>query len=179
MDGNIVLVPLVRTEIEFIRLVRNKPEINEWLFTDCGPISKQQQRLWFEHVTNDKNHLVWIAKTAQWRSVGYVQAKDIDHHYRSACVGYVVAPEFQGRGYGQKMVRLSQIQVARMLGLHRLEARVLSNNERAIHIYRKLGFETEGLLRDAIKKGRRFYDVVIMGYICTEREPEDESEYAH
>jgi len=46
--------------------------------------------------------------------------------------------------------------------LKRLELEVISTNERAIHVYRKLGFVPEGLHRRKLFKDGQFHDNLSM-----------------
>ena len=51
------------------------------------------------------------------------------------------------------------------LGLNRLMSEVLAFNERAIQVKEKCGSKTEGILRQYIKKGNTYHDVVVMGIL--------------
>lgn len=51
------------------------------------------------------------------------------------------------------------------LGLHRLELEVYSFNPRAERVYLKAGFRREGVLRDAVKDGDRYADVILMAQL--------------
>jgi RimJ/RimL family protein N-acetyltransferase len=48
--------------------------------------------------------------------------------------------------------------LARAEGVHRLELTVLEDNERAVALYRRLGFEAEGRRRDSLKVEGRYVD---------------------
>jgi len=57
------------------------------------------------------------------------------------------------------------LDAAQAYGLHRIELTVRENNKNAVALYRKLGFETEGLLRDAIKVDHAYENVVLMAVL--------------
>ncbi|MEE3502770.1 GNAT family N-acetyltransferase [Acidiphilium acidophilum] len=48
------------------------------------------------------------------------------------------------------------------LGLHRVSLTVNADNDRAIHLYRKFGFETEGVLRGDVLRDGVFIDSLTM-----------------
>jgi ribosomal protein S18 acetylase RimI-like enzyme len=73
-------------------------------------------------------------------------------------------PEFRGRGLGGRLMRQA-LDAAQTYGLHRIELTVRENNANAITLYRKLGFETEGLLRDAIKVDGVYENVLLMAVL--------------
>ena len=50
-------------------------------------------------------------------------------------------------------------------GLHRVELTVREDNKNAIALYRKIGFEIEGLMRDAIKVDDICENVVLMALL--------------
>ena len=58
-------------------------------------------------------------------------------------------PEFRGKGIGRKLMRRT-IGAAFAFGLTRIELTVRENNVNAIALYKSLGFEIEGLHRNAV-----------------------------
>jgi putative acetyltransferase len=62
-------------------------------------------------------------------------------------LGVTVASEWQGRGVGTALMREIVELAFTWLRLSRLELEVWTHNTRAVALYRKLGFETEGIRR--------------------------------
>ena len=60
--------------------------------------------------------------------------------------GLAVDPAFEGRGAGQALME-ALIELARERGGQRVTLRVFAPNERAQRLYKRLGFEVEGVLR--------------------------------
>ncbi len=71
-------------------------------------------------------------------------------HAHVGVLGMALLPEFRGQGVGERLMRRT-LEAARVFGLHRVELTVREDNKNAIALYRKIGFEIEGLMRDAIK----------------------------
>ena len=65
-------------------------------------------------------------------------------------LGVALLPEFRGQGVGERLMRQT-LEAARAFGLHRVELTVREDNKNAIALYKKIGFEIEGLMRDAMK----------------------------
>lgn len=61
--------------------------------------------------------------------------------------GIFVRDDYQGRGLGTLMTEL-MIEIARLKGLRKISLDVFTSNERAIRVYEKCGFETEGLMKE-------------------------------
>lgn len=69
--------------------------------------------------------------------------------------------KFRGLGLGSAMLRVA-LDLARSTRIERVELQVYASNEPAIALYRKFGFETEGVRRRARKLDGRYDDVVMM-----------------
>lgn len=70
-------------------------------------------------------------------------------------IGMAVRDDWQGKGVGSALMQAALYLADNWLGLRRLELNVYADNERAIALYRKFGFEVEGThrayaLRDGI-----------------------------
>jgi RimJ/RimL family protein N-acetyltransferase len=85
-------------------------------------------------------------------------------HAHVGVLGVALLPEFRGHGLGGRLIRQT-LDAARAFGLHRVELTVREDNTNAIALYRKIGFETEGLMRDAIKVDNICENVVLMGLL--------------
>jgi RimJ/RimL family protein N-acetyltransferase len=64
-------------------------------------------------------------------------------------LGIGLLPEYRGGGIGRQLMRRT-IDAAFAFGLTRIELTVRERNANAIALYKSLGFETEGLHRDAV-----------------------------
>jgi RimJ/RimL family protein N-acetyltransferase len=64
-------------------------------------------------------------------------------------LGVGLLPEFRGRGIGRKLMQRT-INAAFAFGLTRIELTVREGNVNAIALYKSLGFEIEGLHRNAV-----------------------------
>jgi RimJ/RimL family protein N-acetyltransferase len=75
----------------------------------------------------------------------------------------------RGRGFGRDALRIAVDYCWNHLNLSRLGLTVFANNERAIKLYESLGFDREGLLRDAVFIDGSWLDVVVMGRLHPSR----------
>jgi RimJ/RimL family protein N-acetyltransferase len=85
-------------------------------------------------------------------------------HAHTGVLGVALLPEFRGQALGGRLMRQT-LDAARALGLHRVELTVREDNKSAIALYKKIGFEIEGLLRDAIRVDGTYGNVVLMGLL--------------
>lgn len=70
-----------------------------------------------------------------------------------------------GKGIGSWVLECTLRFAFEGLGLHRLELEVYSFNPRAIHTYEKAGFQREGVLRDAVRDGEQYGDIILMSIL--------------
>src|SRR5258708_37303346 len=70
-------------------------------------------------------------------------------------------PQFRGHGIGTKLIQSARI-AARAFGLRRVELTVREHNTGAIELYKKEGFEIEGVQRDASLVDGVYENVVFM-----------------
>jgi ribosomal protein S18 acetylase RimI-like enzyme len=93
-----------------------------------------------------------------WCDITHTAMEGFTH---CAHVGMGVRSEYRGRGLGTALLRAA-IEVAREKGLERIELEVFASNTPAIELYRKHGFVTEGVKRNARKIDGMYDDVVLM-----------------
>jgi hypothetical protein len=67
----------------------------------------------------------------------------------TASVGIAIRKDLRGLGLGKAMMEAG-IRWARSVGIHKLTLGVFATNERALALYRKLGFEEEGRLKGQV-----------------------------
>lgn len=77
-------------------------------------------------------------------------------------LGLAIAPEAQGRGVGSALMAALCDYADNWVGALRLELTVYTDNERALALYRKFGFEIEGTLRGYALKNGEYADAYAM-----------------
>lgn len=80
----------------------------------------------------------------------------------AAAVGICVHEEWQGKGVGTALMRAMLDLADNWLNLTRLELEVYADNEAAIHLYERFGFEVEGTLRQHAFRDGRYVDSKVM-----------------
>lgn len=83
----------------------------------------------------------------------------------SASIGIVVHRDYQGNGVGRRLMEALLDIADNWLMLVRVELSVFIDNQKAIGLYKKLGFEIEGTKRKAGIRGGLYVDEYIMARI--------------
>lgn len=89
----------------------------------------------------------------------------LDSHPRRRHIvsfGIGVGAEYSGKGVGKLLINTAIDYAFNWLAATRLELEVYSDNEKGLHLYKKLGFEVEGIRRNAAFKEGKYCDVVMM-----------------
>jgi RimJ/RimL family protein N-acetyltransferase len=88
-----------------------------------------------------------------------------------ASIGMAVAKDWRGRGVGTALMA-ECIRWARLMSVEKLVLSTYPDNERALALYRKFGFQEEGRLTGHSKKSIGYRDEILMGLWVRDRPPE-------
>jgi putative acetyltransferase len=124
-------------------------------------------RLWrdrLEHQDPDRRMLVAEIDGRVIGNIGLVlQASPRRRHV--AGVGMAVHDAWAGRGVGELLMRAALDLADNWLNVHRVELTVYADNDRAIRLYERCGFEREGVHRDAAFREGTMVDTIAMARI--------------
>ncbi len=84
------------------------------------------------------------------RMIGTCGFTKIDLQNNSGEIGYVLNPDFWGRGLATEAAACVLEFGFERLGLHRIEARFMEGNVRSLTLMKRLGMSFEGYLEDAV-----------------------------
>ncbi|WP_406706446.1 spermidine N1-acetyltransferase [Sodalis sp.] len=143
-DHQIKLRPLEREDLHFIHQLNNNEMMMRYWFEEPHEAYVELKDLYQKNIHNISERRFIIDKLGV--SVGLVELVDIDHIHRRAEFSILVAPEHQGKGYASVATHLALNFGFMVLNLHKLYLIVDEENNKAIHIYTKLGFKQEGVL---------------------------------
>lgn len=88
------------------------------------------------------------------------------HQRRS--LGISIAPQYHGKGYGTEALTYLRDWAFRFGNLHSLALDVASFNEKAIGMYKKVGFVAEGRMREALYFDNKWHDAINMSILRSE-----------
>ena len=130
-------------------------------------ISMVEHEQWFDSLGTRKNLAFFMIEDGDsGLAIGSCQLTNIHDVHRSAELQIRIGnPDYQNKGAGSEAVRLLIEHGFDKLKLHRIMLHVFSTNLRAMHVYRKKGFQQEGVLREAAFIDGRWLDVVVFGFI--------------
>lgn len=100
--------------------------------------------------------IIWRESGKMIGTCGFTRVHEENN---SAECGYVLNPDFWGRGIAPEALAAVMKFGFMTLGLHRIECRYMEGNDRSRRVMEKAGMRFEGLLRDAILVGDEYKTV--------------------
>ncbi len=134
-----------------------------------GPRDAKFLRSLIDSAAQDPGAL-YMAIDLEDRLVGYTFMDQIDWGHRHGIeTGILVSdPRLWGTGLGRAAFGLLLMHAFDDLSIHRASLGVLEENVRAIRSYEVLGFQVEGMRREALLLDTGWIDTVMMGVLAPE-----------
>lgn len=92
----------------------------------------------------------------------------IDGLHRHTEIQVIIHPDHQGHGYAQSAIKAGIEYAFKVLNMHKVYLYVDVDNAAAIHIYKKVGFTQEGVLRGHFFAEGKYHDSMMMGILAHE-----------
>lgn len=154
-----------RADLPRVVAWRRDEELRRGALWGDGPFGTREAQRWLRAVSDgiDATRLTFAVELrASGRLVGLTNLTRIDRRTGTAYFGVVIGEkDCWGQGIARETLSLI-LRRATALGLRKVLLEVAGDNPRAIELYRRAGFETEGVLRRHLPRGGDFVDVLIM-----------------
>ena len=109
-----------------------------------------------------------VAESLAGDPIGLVIVRIDRPEARSVELSLLVDADHWGQGFGIDMMQTTLEACFDGWGVHRIGVRVEEGNERALALYRRLGFKEEGRLRQAAFRDGRHADVLLFSLLADE-----------
>jgi putative acetyltransferase len=123
---------------------------------------------WRRRLSENTDSVYRLVAIVEDRIVGMVDVTTFPYRPRrkhAGAIGISVREDWQGKGIGKELMRAIVDLADNWLNLTRLELEVYADNEAAIRLYERFGFEVEGRLRQHAFRDGQFVDSIVMGRI--------------
>ncbi|MCM3783497.1 GNAT family N-acetyltransferase [Neobacillus mesonae] len=121
------------------------------------------ERIIMEDSENSRH--LFLAAVVNDRIVGFsrCEGSSLKRFSHKVEFGVGVVREFWGYGIGKNLLKVSMAW-ADSMNIKKMTLNVTETNDKAIRLYKKLGFEIEGVLKqDKLLSDGKYYDTMIMG----------------
>lgn len=168
--------PTELADVPAIVALRNDPATFMHLH-DATHYNEAQTENWLRHLhTTSKRYSVFPWTNSPQTPVvlgpfiGLVRIDRIDSVSRNCAIGLDLAPEHRGQGLSAKVYHWLLDYLFHQLNMHMLYLEVLESNERAQHVYERLGFKIDGRLRQRVFRNGAYEDSILMSLLRSEYE---------
>ncbi|MCP1445792.1 putative acetyltransferase [Pseudomonas sp. GGS8] len=159
-DSVISLERFNESHIEGMTALYNDPAVARQMLQ----MPFQSTEVWRQRLMADNERAVKLVALHQGSVIGNIGLEQFSRIRRShaGSLGMGVAVAWQGKGVGSTLLAAALDVADNWMNLQRVELSVYADNEAAIGLYRKFGFETEGLFRDYAVRDGRLVDTLSM-----------------
>lgn len=159
-DAVITLERFNESHLDGITALYNDPAITRQVLQ----MPFQSTEVWRKRLDPGNERHVQLVALHQGTVIGNIGLEQFSRIRRSHAggLGMGVAQAWQGKGVGSTLLAAALDIADNWMNLQRVELSVYNDNEAAIGLYRKFGFETEGLFRDYAVRDGRLVDTLSM-----------------
>jgi len=130
-----------------------------------GAFGEKNARAWIERMSRPGDSACWVIEH-DGRPIGFANYRDFHPKGKSAEVGIGIGePDLWGKHLGRDALEALVRYLFDQLDLHRIGLSVVGFNDRAISMYKAVGFEVEGIERDGVGTEEGFVDDVKMAIV--------------
>ncbi|SIS39630.1 GNAT family N-acetyltransferase [Salimicrobium flavidum] len=160
MEDHIWLRPLEKEDIPFMHKLYNKKEIMDYWFMEAH-FPKERITSGFEQMKDSGRHRRFVISKDE-KSIGLTGLYDIEPVHRNTEFGIMIDPVHQGNGHAVEVTEMMVDYAFRTLNLHKVHLVVAKENEKAVHIYEKIGFQIEGDMKEHYFINGKYHDAYMM-----------------
>ena len=146
-------------DISFIVQIEHAPAFREYI----GTWTHEEHA----NAMGDPDARYLVALDDSENAVGYVILRGIRSEHRNIELKRIVIHS-PGRGYGKQVLQLLLRKVFNEFRAHRLWLDVFETNVRAQHVYRTLGFQQDGIFREAVYRDGQYHSLLLMSLLDRE-----------
>ena len=164
---NYIIRPVRKEDAEGLNEIRRMPEV----FYNMLAIPSERMQKTEEFIVglgaNSHEFVAVIPEDGKEKVIGMVglNVSASPRMRHSAGLGIMVHKDYQHQGIGASLMKAALDMADNWLMLVRVELGVYTDNERAIRLYKKMGFEIEGTKRKAAIRNGSYVDELVMGRI--------------
>ena len=161
----ITLRPLKIEDAKHTLELRYDVEANKALIAYPYPVNVENEKELIENLYPKgvrENIYFAIEENSSNDFVGYLSLQKINYINRNGNFGVIILRKFRGKGYSAEAMELFFSYIFDQINLRKIKLEVLKENGKAIKIYKDMGFNEEGILREHIYQDGKYKDLLMM-----------------
>jgi len=142
----------------------NDHEVTKGLETGVFPSTKESLLDFIRKTSGSRENIIFaIVAKETGKHIGNIKLGNINWIHRHGELGILIGDKKSwGKGHGTDACKLLVQYAFEKLNLRKVWLAVFSNNPSAIQVYKKLGFEQEGQLKEHVFVDGQFADKILM-----------------
>lgn len=170
--GKLFIKPLKLSDVKYIMTWVNDPEVVKNLQHFNKKFTRKDERKYVQKILKSKNDFAFsIFKKSDGEYVGQGGIHQISWENKLGRLSIIIKRKHWGRNYAKIAISLILSFAFHKLKLHKVWLMRWSTNKKAEHLYKKLGFKEEGILKDEYFWKGKYHDMVRMGKIARRHGP--------
>ncbi|RDH42611.1 GNAT family N-acetyltransferase [Zooshikella ganghwensis] len=136
-------------------------------FTGTLQLPFPSEQLWEKRLTQLDNGVYSLVAEVEGKIIGQLglTVNPSPRRKHVASIGMAVSEEFQNKGAGSALLNAAIELSTKWLAIKCIELEVYTDNEPAIKLYKKLGFNIEGTAKAFAYKNGEYADVFLMARV--------------
>ncbi|KTG10802.1 acetyltransferase [Haloprofundus marisrubri] len=160
----VTLRPIEREDAHIVQRAYNEPEFHDGFLLNA-PSNRETIESQIERREADDDSIVLFVCVDE-TPVGRVYVRDIEQDH--GMLGYWLLPEERGHGYTTEGAAVLVDHVFEIVGLHRVFAWTIDDNDASQRLLRRLGFSHEGTYREHVFTRGAYRDTEHYGLLSSE-----------
>lgn len=154
---------LEREDLKFIHEINNERNTMAYWFEEPYESLDELISLYDKHIhdTHERRFVIDV----EGNFAGVVELVWIDFIHRNCEIQIIILENFRGLGYAQQALKKGIEYAFSILNMHKVYLYVDTSNAPAVHIYKKIGFEIEGNMKEQFFSNGTYRDSYFMGLL--------------
>ena len=155
--------PLEKEDLMELHRLNNMKNMMAYWFEEPYESYSELMNLYNKHIDDDTERRFVVEIDEGF--AGIIELVEISYIHRNCEIQIAILPKYQGHGYAKEAMEKGIAYAFNVLNLNKIFLYVDVDNEKAIHIYKGLGFETEGRLVEQFFSTGKYHDSFFMGLL--------------
>ncbi len=164
----IILRKILPSDYKDMYEYSSREDVTRYLLWNCHP-NAEYTKQYLEYIQDRYkmgDFYDWaISLKDKGKMIGTCGFTKFDYSNNSAEIGYVLNPEYWGKGYALEAVREVICYGFNELKLNRIEARYIAENNASRRVMERCGMKFEGVMRSSVFNKGKYWDVGVYAII--------------
>lgn len=151
---------------KLVKLMKHVEESNYMLFEPGERTTTAEQLQKRLDAMDSQSNIILAEESSMIKGYLFAVNEGVNRKRHSVYIAIGIHQDQRGKGIGTQLFGALE-QWAKEQSLYRIELTVLEDNQAAIALYKKMGFEVEGIKRNSLVMGGKFANELYMSKILS------------